>query len=128
MPSTLRIAGRRLPIGAETQTSGGVHFRVWAPRRQRVEVVLEPGFGPQPSASQQVIPLQPEENGYFSAWVSSAGPASRYRFRLDGEESLYPDPASRYQPEGVHGPSEVIDPGAYVWEDRACAAWICAGK
>src|SRR5205823_3386241 len=49
---------------------------------------------------------------------------TRYRFRLDGEQALYPDPASRFQPDGVHGPSQVIDPGAFRWTD---GAWRGAG-
>jgi maltooligosyltrehalose trehalohydrolase len=85
-------AKRRLPIGAEVQQDGRSHFRVWAPRRRRVEVVLE---GP----VEGVHILHAEEDGYFAGLVpASAG--TRYRFRLDGEKELYPDPASRFQPEG----------------------------
>jgi maltooligosyltrehalose trehalohydrolase len=50
--------------------------------------------------------------------VEGVGPGVRYRFQLDGEEALLPDPASRYQPEGVHGPSEVVDPSQFEWSDR----------
>jgi maltooligosyltrehalose trehalohydrolase len=104
---------RRLPIGAEVLTDGEVHFRVWAPRRRRVEVVLEPG-GP---GAGTVVPLEPEGDGYFSGRLAAAHTGSRYRFRLDGGEA-FPDPASRFQPEGPHGPSEVIDPRAFAWGDR----------
>jgi maltooligosyltrehalose trehalohydrolase len=102
-------------VGAEAQPAGGVDFRVWAPRRRRVEVVFEAG----PGAPAQVPPaaaLEPEPGGYFSGLVEAAAPGSLYRFRLDGE-GPFPDPASRFQPEGPHGPSRVVDPGAFRWSD-----------
>ncbi len=102
---------RRLPVGAEVQPGGGVHFRVWAPRRRRVAVVLE--GGPE-------VGLQPEEGGYSSGLAPAARAGTRYRFRLDDERELYPDPASRFQPDGPHGPSQVIDPSTFRWTD---AAW-----
>ncbi len=105
---------RQLPIGAEALAGAGVHFRVWAPRRRTVAVVLESGPGA-PGA----LVLQPEAQGYFSGWARSAGPGTRYRFRLDDDRTLYPDPAARFQPEGPHGPSEVIDPHPFPWTDRA---------
>ncbi len=99
---------RRLPVGAEVQPGGGVHFRVWAPARRRVEVVTEGG----PAAV-----LEAEGGGYFSGLVRDARAGTRYRYRLDGGDQLYPDPASRFQPDGPHGPSEVVDPGAFTWAD-----------
>lgn len=101
---------RRLSIGAEALPSGGVHFRVWAPRRRTVEVVIEGGSS---------FALQPEPAGFFAGLVDAAGAGARYRFRLDGGEQLYPDPASRFQPAGPHGPSQVIDPNHFTWTDRA---------
>ncbi|HEX5269502.1 MAG TPA: alpha-amylase family glycosyl hydrolase, partial [Gemmataceae bacterium] len=99
--------GRRLPVGAEVLSEGGTHFRVWAPRRRRAAVVLEGGAE---------FPLEPEANGYFAGTV--AAPAGTlYRFRLDDGDTLYPDPASRFQPDGPHGPSQVIDPAAFRWTD-----------
>ncbi|MBL8800087.1 MAG: malto-oligosyltrehalose trehalohydrolase [Planctomycetia bacterium] len=105
---------RRLPVGAEIVGGEGVQFRVWAPECCQVEVVLE---GP-PS---QGWPLDAEDDGYFAALVPQVQAGQRYRYRLDGKPDLYPDPASRFQPEGPHGPSEVIDPRAFVWHD---AAWL----
>lgn len=105
---------RRLPVGAEIQPTGSVHFRVWAPRAKRVEVVLESVRGGQPLAR----PLEPEAGGYFSGRVADAQAGTRYRYRLDGGNAL-PDPASRFQPEGPHGASEVVDPGAFRWADDA---------
>jgi maltooligosyltrehalose trehalohydrolase len=99
---------RRLPVGAEVQPGGGVHFRVWAPARRRVEVVIEGGLA---------AVLDAERDGYFSGFVRDARAGSRYRYRLDGDPQVYPDPASRFQPDGPHGPSEVVDPGAFVWTD-----------
>lgn len=104
---------RRLPVGAEAGP-GGVHFRVWAPRRRRVEVVFERGEGP----GLAVTGLTPEGNGYFSGAAAAAAAGDLFCYRLDGGEALYPDPASRFQPRGPHGPSEVTDPAAFPWTDR----------
>ncbi|MBI4010701.1 MAG: malto-oligosyltrehalose trehalohydrolase [Candidatus Rokubacteria bacterium] len=91
----------------------GVRFRVWAPRCRRVDVrVLAPG----PEA---LVPLAPGADGVFEALVPGVRPGARYRYRLDGGAER-PDPVSRSQPEGVHGPSEVVDPRAFAWSD---AAW-----
>ena len=108
---------RRLPVGAEVQ-DGGVHFRVWAPGHGRVTVVVEFPHARDP------IELQAEANGYFGALVPGLRAGARYRFRLGEGETLYPDLASRFQPEGPHGPSEVVDPGAYQWND---AGWSGVG-
>jgi maltooligosyltrehalose trehalohydrolase len=61
--------------------------------------------------------LQPEEGGYHSGLVKFLHVGSLYSLRLDEEETLFPDPASRFQPEGPHGPSQVVDPHAYRWSD-----------
>jgi maltooligosyltrehalose trehalohydrolase len=99
---------RRLPIGAEP-VANGVSFRVWAPSRETVEVVVE-GSG--------TVPLAAETDGYFSGVAARATPGSLYRFRLDDDATLYPDPASRFQPDGPHGPSQVVDPTTFAWSDR----------
>src|SRR4051812_17329303 len=98
-------SARRLPIGAEVLARGGVEFRVWAPRHRQVDVVLDPE-GP----GSITIALTHEGDGYFSGTADGAAPGTRYGFRLGGEGRAYPDPASRFQPDGPHGPSEVIDP------------------
>jgi maltooligosyltrehalose trehalohydrolase len=110
------ISRRRLPVGAEVLPQGGVHFRVWATGCQRLAVVLEGGGGG--GATGQAVSLRPEGNGYFSNGVASAGAGTLYRYRLDDRDTLYPDPASRFQPNGPHGPSQVIDPGAFPWTDE----------
>jgi maltooligosyltrehalose trehalohydrolase len=100
---------RRYPIGAEL-ADHGVSFRVWAPSRKTVAVVLENGTN---------RPLSREPTGHFSGLVPEAEVGARYRFRLDNDETPYPDPASRFQPDGPHGPSQVIDPNSYAWHDRS---------
>ena len=101
---------RRFPIGAELR-SGQAHLRVWAPRCRQVAVVFD-------SLARPEIALSPEGNGYFSGLATGLGDGGRYRFRLDDQDKLYPDPASRFQPEGPSGPSEVIEPRAFKWNDR----------
>ena len=98
---------RRLPIGAEA-APGGVHFRVWAPKRRRVAVALEGGGEHE---------LRREPGGYWAGLVSAARVGSLYRYRLDDDERIYPDPVSRCQPAGPHEPSEVVDPCGYRWRD-----------
>src|SRR3954469_13973463 len=99
---------RRLPVGAELQPEGGAHFRLWAPRCREIAVEIE---------GRQPVSLEPEGNGYFSALVSDAGLGTRYRFRLDGNAEGLPDPASRFQPEGPQGSSEIVDPTEFAWTD-----------
>lgn len=107
---------RRLPVGAQVMADG-VHFRVWAPNVQELEVVLE-NQNPQTNGSPIAFHLEKENKGYFSGLVKQASDGTLYRFRLNGEDFLYPDPASRYQPEGSHGPSQVIDPTKFQWSDQ----------
>jgi maltooligosyltrehalose trehalohydrolase len=95
-----------LPFGAEV-LERGVRFRLWAPRAAMVSLRLEDG--------DLRIPMACEPDGWFSLTTSLAAPGSRYRYDIDGK--IVPDPASRHQPEGVHGPSEVIDPVDYSWRD-----------
>jgi maltooligosyltrehalose trehalohydrolase len=102
-----------LPNGA------GAHFRVWAPRRKDVEVVLEGKAGTRASR------LEPEASGYFSGIVADVRAGALYRYRLDGGSELYPDPASRFQPEGRHGPSQVVDSATFRWSDRG---WRGVGR
>src|ERR1051326_1575756 len=99
---------RRLLVGAEVQPAGGVHFRVWAPASRSVAVEIEG----RPSRE-----LTAEPNGYFFAHVADADVGARYRFRLEGQDRALPDPASRFQPEGPHGASEIVDPARFTWSD-----------
>jgi maltooligosyltrehalose trehalohydrolase len=106
-------------VGAEV-VPGGVHFRVWAPRRTRVSVVLDDGRGE--------TPLQAGSDGYFAGFTTLARTGTRYRLRLDEDDRLYPDPASRFQPEGPHGPSAVVDPSTFVWSDDGYQGLVLAGQ
>src|SRR3954470_24201806 len=106
---------RWLPIGAELQVSGGAHFRVWAPARQSVEVRLSPP-GKAVEESNWIVPMEREDCGYYSCFVPEAEPGCLYKFRIASGE--FPDPASRFQPQGPHGPSELIDPNGFKWTDR----------
>jgi maltooligosyltrehalose trehalohydrolase len=103
---------RRLPIGAEVQPSGGVHFRVWAPNSRRVYVVLSHDEKPENS---QEVELKEEPDGYWSGFVAGAFPGMFYRYRV--ESGVFPDPASRFQPQGPHEPSQIIDPSLFPWTD-----------
>ena len=100
----------------------GVEFRVWAPSHERVDVVITEDRGQGTGDSRQtpgelvVHPLASEDNGFFVGWVEGIGTGARYKYRLDGGET-FPDPASRSQPDGVHGASEVVDPSAFRWTD-----------
>lgn len=105
---------RRLPMGAECAGDLGVDFRIWAPKRARVEIVLEGGPG---AGTAHLCAAQPE--GYFRQCVRQARAGTLYRIRLDDERELFPDPASRAQPSGPHGPSQVVDPSSFVWSDQA---------
>jgi len=91
---------------------GGVRFRVWAPDARTVEVV------PEGTTSRHAMQAGPD--GVFEAWVPGLRAGARYRLALDGGAPL-PDPASRFQPEGVHGPSEVVDPARFAWTDAGFA-------
>jgi maltooligosyltrehalose trehalohydrolase len=111
---------RRYPIGAEPTKDGKVHFRVWAPKAKRLEVAIEGEWenGRGSETSPRFAELEPEPTGYFSGSIDAKAGAL-YRFRLNGAENLHPDPASRFQPEGPHGPSCVVDPSDFKWTDQA---------
>jgi maltooligosyltrehalose trehalohydrolase len=109
-------AKRRYPIGAELVGENKAHFRVWAPKAQKVDVV----FPDAAETNSRFCPLAAESDGYFCG-VANAGPGSRYRFRVNGAENCYPDPASRFQPDGPHGSSCIVDPTKFRWSD---ADWV----
>ena len=93
-------------IGASPLRDGHVAFEVWAPRVKRVEVLLE---------DTTPVPLTPRDDGVHHG-VLDASPGARYLLRLDGETERA-DPASRWQPDGVHGASAVVDIGSFAWTD-----------
>jgi malto-oligosyltrehalose trehalohydrolase len=99
-----------MPFGAALRSEGGVRFRLWAPAQAQVGLELE-GAAP--------LPMRAIGEGWHELIAPGARVGARYRFVLS-DGLCVPDPASRHQPEDVHGPSEVVDPAAYRWRD---AAW-----
>jgi len=99
----------RLELGANQVGPGHVRFRVWAPFARQVAVELV-------SQRQSPVPMQPAPQGYFEATVEDVDPRARYRYVLDGNTAR-PDPVSRFQPDGVHGASAVVDPDCFTWTD-----------
>jgi maltooligosyltrehalose trehalohydrolase len=108
MPSPAPAAERRLPCGVEP-CAEGVHARVWSPRAARIE--LESAADPDRRWT-----LDRDAEGFHSAVVAGLAAGDRYWLLLDGERRR-PDPCSRFQPEGPHGPSQVVDPAAFAWTD-----------
>ncbi len=99
-----------MPFGAELQPDGSVRFRFWAPKHERLALRL-----PEKDLS---LPMRREAEGWHTLTTTRASCGARYLFVLpDG--TAVPDPASRFQPDDVHGASEVIDPHVYTWRDLA---------
>ena len=97
-----------MPFGAEARDDGSTRFRLWAPGAKSVELWLE--------TERRAFAMPRDALGWGEFTTRDAPPGTRYRFRID-EQTLVPDPASRYQPEDVHGPSEVVDALAHGWTD-----------
>lgn len=100
----------RMPFGAELIDSGGVRFRLWAPGVSRIDLLLE-------NAPVGELAMHAQDEGWFELAVPQAGAGTRYRFRTDSG-LLVPDPASRFNPDDVHGASMVVDPAAFDWQDE----------
>ena len=105
---------RRYPIGAELIAPNDTHFRLWAPKADTVDLVLEENAAK--TAARSFHPLARETDGYFSG-SASIGAGARYRFRVNHAEHFHPDPASRFQPDGPHGSSCLVDPTQFRWTD-----------
>ena len=97
-------AAQKLGQGA-TMEAGGVRFRLWAPGCDSVAVLLE--------ADGRAVPMRPQPGDFFEVFIQRAGAGTLYRYRLPNGLTV-PDPASRFQPRDVHGPSEVIDPNGFL--------------
>ena len=95
-------------FGPDVQRDGCL-FRLWARPGAKIELILdsEPARPP--------IAMSPDENGIYRVHVAGAGPGTRYWFKVDGA-GPFPDPASRFQPTGVHGPSQVVAPARFLWK------------
>jgi maltooligosyltrehalose trehalohydrolase len=111
--TTVNSKDRKYPVGAEPVASGAASFRVWAPGHRRVAVVVEG------EAGLAAFDLAPEGDGYFSGTRADTRVGVLYRFRVDDDTTLRPDPASRFQPRGHEGPSQLVDPCAYSWKDQS---------
>ena len=95
-----------LPFGAELVDGGAAtHFRLWAPNAPQVRIRID----------RHDLEMEPQDGGWFALTTDAARAGSRYQFLAN--DLAMPDPASRYQPEDVHGPSEVIDPSRYEWRE-----------
>src|SRR5690606_5284874 len=92
------------PIFGGVPAQEGVRFAAWAPEGKTLELTLIDG------AAAGTHPLAASTRGLRETWVRGAAAGDHYTYRLDGE-GPFPDPASRFQPEGVHGPSRIVDPG-----------------
>src|SRR5262249_51049627 len=103
------IRGHAMPFGAAVLAQGGVRFRLWAPAAKTLEVVI----------GRRGRRMQRQPEGWYELVDRDAGPGTLYQYRIDRKQ-LVPDPASRFQPRDVDGPSEVIDPSRYPWKD---AGW-----
>lgn len=110
---------RQYPIGAEV-TENGVHFRVWAPLASTVTIVLGSKAEPNEEISNGISKFRMDDdlNGYKSLTIPTAKAGDLYQFLLDDDPNPYPDPASRFQPSGPHGPSMIIDPVSFQWTDN----------
>ena len=102
----------KMPFGAECQDDGSIRFRLWAPAARTVELCLA-------SSNKAVrLPLNRCDQGWFELTTDAARPGTQYKFRIDDAREV-PDPASRFQPRDVHGPSEVTAPETFDWQDGA---------
>ena len=105
-PKEAVAAIHRMPLGAEV-LAGGVRYRLWAPGAKRVDVLR---------SKNKILPMSRVDDGWFELMAGEATAGTLYQYRIDGK-LLVPDPASRFQPCDVDGPSEVIDPAAFEWDD-----------
>ena len=104
-----------MPFGACMLPDGSIRFRLWAPASRQIELWLENGTG-----KEIVLPMQALADGWFQfeAAPHQAAPGTLYHYRLDNGLDV-PDPASRANPRDVHGPSQVVDATAFIWQDDA---------
>src|SRR5688572_17197000 len=98
--------------GALRQSDGSVLWRIWAPFWKEVRLITWP------DGQWRDTVMQAEGDGYFTHQSAAIPDGLRYAYRLDGVGTDLPDPASRWQPDGVHKPSAVFSPGEYRWHDE----------
>ena len=101
-----------MPYGASHLTEGGVRFRLWAPKAQEIHLVLHQ------NGKERSVAMPAANDGWRELVLTDARPGDLYCYRLENGLCV-PDPASRFQPRDVHGPSEIVDPAAFTWQDTA---------
>jgi maltooligosyltrehalose trehalohydrolase len=99
-----------MPFGASVLDNGTVRFQLWAPNAGRVDLLIDNG--------NRILPLARSDQGWFDLTTDEAAAGTQYRFQIDGRMRV-PDPASRFQPQDVNGPSEVVDPRKFEWQDHS---------
>jgi maltooligosyltrehalose trehalohydrolase len=99
-----------MPFGATVLDGEGVQFKLWAPGVKQVQLCLYQPDG------EHMLSMEPAGDGWFELTMADAKAGSRYHFCIN--DNRVPDPASRSQPEDVHGPSVVVDPGLFDWQDE----------
>lgn len=102
-------------LGATPIADDRTEFQVWAPKARKLCVQIIERQGKQETVVREQ-PLERDEQGVFTGVVDACAPGTLYRYQLDGKPAR-PDPISRFQPFGVHGPSQVIDPNRFQWTD-----------
>ncbi|WP_448560456.1 malto-oligosyltrehalose trehalohydrolase [Trichothermofontia sp.] len=104
-----------MKLGSQYLGNGQCQFTVWAPQREAVAVhLLAPDDASPPSLNDRLIPMHKTDRGYWQV-TTAAEPGMLYRYQLDRDRER-PDPASQWQPYGVHGPSCIVDPNAFTWQ------------
>src|SRR6266540_1319734 len=106
-PAVSGLLDRMNGLGASVRP-GVVTFSAWAPRCRSLDLIID---------GRPVRPMRQEADGLFETQIENLPVGTRYQYRLDGER-FRPDPVSRWQPEGVHGPSMVVDPSSFPWTDE----------
>ena len=102
-----------LPTIGAYYRDGATTFRIWAPDHAAIDLAVEGAAAPV-----DLRALAPEASGYWSGAFDDLPPGTRYRYRIDRrDDQVFPDPASRWQPDGVHGASQVVDANAFRWTD-----------
>src|SRR5262245_41309776 len=95
-----------MPFGTEFRGQGETSFRLWAPSASSVALRLFP--------AERVLPMAQKDQGWFEL-ITEAGAGVHYQYIIDRQHPV-PDPASRFQPAGVHGLSEIVDPQSFSWQ------------
>jgi maltooligosyltrehalose trehalohydrolase len=106
--SSPKVSEKTVRLGATRLPDGSWQFLLWAPKAHSVRLHL--------LRHNEFVPLEPLAGGYYCAIIGSLDAGCQYLYRLDDQREL-PDPASRFQPQGVHGPSQLVDTHAFAWTD-----------